>query len=215
MIEREPNDGLARYGIPTRVAEFSALQTPDWILWLMQQLAPEFAHASELSVKKGLLFLQPIDEQLAWAVAIDKESRGNMFRFGPSPTLSLEWLKDPTRRRPPVVMYRDVLANDNRLGATWPREIEMQLTKPAALPPSDRVLPALRGQRGADHVIAARGICAAHRRCCTEAALGEVSDTAACSGRAGWRRRCNLSLAAGRRARNEHSDASGGRGGDE
>jgi hypothetical protein len=128
LLEREPDDPFARYGLPKRVTEFSALQSPDWTLWLMQQLAPDFPHAIALSMKKSLLFLKPIDDQLAWAVAVERGGRGNMFRFSSSPALSLVWRKDPTGRRPPPLIYLDVLHGFHGLSTSWPREIEMQLT---------------------------------------------------------------------------------------
>ncbi len=126
LIEREPSDPFARYGIPQRVREFSALQSPEWTIWLMHQLAPEFRHASALSPKKSLLFLKPVDDDLAWAVAIDRGGQGNLLRFPPA--LSLVWRKDPTGRRRPPAIFLDVLADFEGLSTSWPREIEMQLT---------------------------------------------------------------------------------------
>lgn len=126
MIERLAEDPLARYGLPKRVAEFSALRSPDWTLALMRALAPDFPHAAAPSQKKGLLFLKPVGERLAWAVSVDRESRGNLLRF--PPILSLVWRRDPTGRRPPVTIVRDVLAEHPMIVVSWPREIEMLLT---------------------------------------------------------------------------------------
>jgi hypothetical protein len=128
LIERLPEDPLARHGLPKRVSESTALSTPDCTLALMQQLAPDFAHASTLSSKKSLLFLKPIDDRLAWAVAVERGGRGNQFRFPPSPALALVWRKDPTGRRAPALIYRDVLGGFHGLGAASAREIELQLT---------------------------------------------------------------------------------------
>lgn len=128
LVERLPEDPLARYGLPKRISEPAALSTPDCTLALMQQLAPDFAHASALSSKKSLLFLKPIDDRLAWAVAVERGGRGNLFRFPPSPALSLVWRKDSTGRRAPPLIYRDVLGGFHGLGAASAREIEMQLT---------------------------------------------------------------------------------------
>lgn len=57
--------------------------TPKVSLALMAALAPDFPFSEALSTKKRLVFVQPGDRALAWAIMIDKTDGGRAFRYPP------------------------------------------------------------------------------------------------------------------------------------
>lgn len=81
--------------------------TPEVILALMADLAPDFPCATALSTAKRLVFMQTGDSALAWVIMIDKTDGGRTFRFPPALVLVDRALGNKLKDH--HVLFRDVL----------------------------------------------------------------------------------------------------------
>ena len=65
------------------VLDYPVDRQPKYHLELMAQLAPDFPYCASLSKQSRLIFVQPGDSALAWALMIDKTSGSPDYRYPP------------------------------------------------------------------------------------------------------------------------------------
>ena len=104
---------------------YHAQVKPDYVVRLMEQVAPDYAYDAERGTSKSLFFVGTDERALQWAVLLEKTSGSTNYRYPPQLLLICRSKK---KVRPEDVIYvHNELRQPPHASTLNPRDIEMQL----------------------------------------------------------------------------------------